>query len=66
MSTIKKDYFICINVFLQKSYCFNFGTQNLIYVLPILDYCSVVWSPHELFEIRRIESAQRMFLLFNN
>ena len=31
------------------------------YVLPILDYCSVVWSPHEITDIKRIESVQRMF-----
>jgi len=31
------------------------------YVLPILDYFSVVWTPHEITEIRRIESVQRMF-----
>lgn len=32
-----------------------------IYVLPILDYCSQVWSPHCLTDIARLESVQRMF-----
>jgi ribonuclease P/MRP protein subunit RPP40 len=31
------------------------------YVLPILDYCSPVWSPHHVSEIKRLESVQRLF-----
>ena len=31
------------------------------YVLPILDYCSPVWTPHHVTEIQRIESVQRIF-----
>ena len=31
------------------------------YVLPILDYCSQIWSPHRSRDIDRLESVQRMF-----
>ena len=31
------------------------------YVLPLLEYCSQVWSPHHATEITRIESVQRIF-----
>ena len=31
------------------------------YVLPILDYCSPVWSPHNSDDIRSLESVQRTF-----
>ena len=31
------------------------------YVLPYLDYCSSVWSPHKLGDIRNIEKVQRIF-----
>ncbi len=31
------------------------------YVLPILEYCSQVWNPSNLLEIRRLESVQRVF-----
>ena len=32
-----------------------------VYVRPILEYCSNVWSPYRLVDIRRIESVQRFF-----
>ena len=31
------------------------------YIIPILEYCSPVWSPHNLVDVRRIESVQRLF-----
>ena len=31
------------------------------YVIPLLEYCSQVWSPHSYCEIARIESVQRVF-----
>ena len=31
------------------------------YVIPILDYCSPVWSPHSLEDIKTVESVQRTF-----
>jgi len=31
------------------------------YVRPILEYCSEVWSPHHLTDIKKIESVQRQF-----
>ena len=31
------------------------------YVLPILDYCSQVWSPSHITDITRLESVQRVF-----
>ena len=33
----------------------------IVYVRPILEYCSNVWSPYKLCEIRKIESVQRQF-----
>ena len=47
--------------------CFTACTDSLmiyafkIYIIPLLEYCSPVWSPHSLFEIFRIESVQRSF-----
>ena len=32
-----------------------------VYVLPILDYCSQVYSPHKLSDIRLLERIQRKF-----
>jgi len=31
------------------------------YELPLFDYCSQIWSPHEITDIKRIESVQRLF-----
>ena len=31
------------------------------YIIPILDYCSPVWSPHSLEDIKNVESVQRSF-----
>lgn len=31
------------------------------YVLPLLDYCSQVWSPHLLKDVLYVESVQRLF-----
>ena len=31
------------------------------YILPILDYCSPIWSPWHITDITRIESVQRLF-----
>ena len=35
-----------------------------VYVLPILDYNSVIWSPYKAGDIIRIESVQRCFLKY--
>ena len=32
-----------------------------VYVLPILDYCSPVWSPSKLTDIDNLENVQRYF-----
>lgn len=31
------------------------------YILPILDYCSSIWSPHKVTDIDRLENVQRYF-----
>ena len=31
------------------------------YIIPILEYCSTVWSPSSIRDILRIESVQRLF-----
>jgi hypothetical protein len=33
----------------------------VVYVRPLLEYCSNVWSPYRLCDIRKIESVQRLF-----
>ena len=33
-----------------------------VYVRPILEYCSNVWTPYKLSDIRKIESVERMFI----
>ena len=32
-----------------------------VYVRPLLEYCSVIWSPHYVCDINKIESVQRRF-----
>ena len=39
----------------------NLVTAFKVYIRPILEYCSPVWSPRLLKDIRRIESVQRRF-----
>ena len=47
--------------------CFKSRDCNLLckafitYVRPILVYCSSVWSPYKLHEIRKIEAIQKKF-----
>jgi len=47
--------------------CFHSGdrvlltTTSCIYVRPILEYCSLVWSPHFKYLITKIEHVQRYF-----
>jgi hypothetical protein len=33
----------------------------VVYVRPILEYCSNVWSPYKVSDIKKIESVQRLF-----
>ena len=33
----------------------------IVYVRPILEYCTCVWSPYLLEDIRKVESVQRYF-----
>ena len=32
-----------------------------VYVRPILEHCSNIWSPYKLTDIRKLESVQRLF-----
>ena len=47
--------------------CFVSRNKDLLYkafvsyVRPILEYCSNVWSPYKLKEIRKVEAVQRRF-----
>ena len=47
--------------------CFRSRDRSLLvkafctYVRPLLEYCSVVWSPHFHYLIDKIESVQRFF-----
>jgi len=64
-----------INSMVRKSSCSGFTTLRCFYskeprlifkafttyIRPILEYCSSLWSPYKLCEIRKIESVQRKF-----
>lgn len=41
-------------------------TKNLYVSLvrPLLEYCSVVWSPYKDVDVKRLESVQKQFVLF--
>ena len=58
-------------VYLLKR-CFNFCNSDVYidafktYVLPLLEYCSPVWSPSSVGDIIRIESVLRQFTKFLN
>lgn len=51
-------------------FCHNFNdpytikTLYIAYVRSILEYCSIVWSPHTTTHEDRIESVQKQFLLY--
>ena len=53
-----------------KRFSYNFQdpytlkTLFIAYVRSILEYCSVVWSPHIKTHENRIESVQKQFILF--
>jgi hypothetical protein len=53
-----------------KRFCYNFQdpytikTLYIAYVRSILEYCSIVWSPHLTTHEERIESVQKQFLLY--
>ena len=50
---LKKSFINSNSLVLVKGY--------KIYILPILEYCSPVWSPSALCDILRLESVQRSF-----
>ena len=47
--------------------CFNSRNVQIllrafkVYVLPIIEYATSVWSPHVVTDIRKVESVQRKF-----
>jgi hypothetical protein len=43
---------------------YTIKTLYILYVRSILEYCSVVWCPHQPIHVTRIESVQKQFLLF--
>ena len=53
-----------------KRFCYNFSdpcTNKLLYITyerPILKYCNIVWNPHTIVHVERIESVQKQFLLY--
>ena len=55
----KKDFLLCKS-FITKDPLLLIRAY-IIYVRPLLEYCSPVWSPHTKKEIDRIESVQRCF-----
>ena len=44
-----------------SSDCYALVLAFKSYVIPLLEYCSPVWSPSQLGSILRIESVQRLF-----
>ena len=45
----------------QSRDCHLLYKAFITYVRPLLEYCSSVWSPYRLEDIRKIESIQRKF-----
>ena len=63
LSIAKKAYsktFLISRCFLSKNPKL-LATAFSIYVRPLLDYCSPIWSPHLLKDINIIENVQRRF-----
>src|SRR5207245_3796572 len=44
-----------------SSDCYALVLAFKSYVIPLLEYCSPVWSPSQIGSILRIESVQRLF-----
>jgi len=46
---------------LMSRNCMLLLKAYMTYVRPILEYCSLVWSPHYKYLINKIESVQKFF-----
>ena len=61
--TVKKSYKMCNIILMNFKHISIFNLIDLFkyYVRPILEYVSVVWSPHHIYLIDPIENVQRNF-----
>src|ERR1044072_8316138 len=56
----KQRIFLLFRAFVtKKPHLLLLGYKS--YILPILDYCSTVWSPCTILDIKMLESVQRFF-----
>lgn len=60
IANAKKRLFLLHKSFITKDALLLLKAY-IIYVRPLLEYCSQVWSPHLMKDINRIESVQRTF-----
>lgn len=57
-------------LYLMKKFAKDFACPHVTKTLytalvrPLLEYCSVVWAPKAIGDIKRVESIQKQFLLF--
>jgi hypothetical protein len=56
----KQRLFLIYKCFISKDTTLLLKAYT-IYVRPLLEYCSPIWSPHTKHDIDRIESVQRLF-----
>jgi hypothetical protein len=60
ISNAKKRLFLLNKSFITKDASLLIKAFT-VYVRPLLEYCSQIWSPHSKKDVDRIESVQRMF-----
>ena len=60
ISKAKKRIFLIFKSFFSRDIVLlTFAFK--VYVLPILDYCSTIWNPSNMYDIDRIENVQRYY-----
>jgi Reverse transcriptase (RNA-dependent DNA polymerase) len=60
ISRSKQQLFLLRRSFVTKDPCILVLAFKT-YILPLLDYCSPIWAPSHITDIRRLESVQRLF-----
>jgi len=60
ISKAKRRIYMLFKSFTSRNVSF-FVFAYKTYVLPILDYCSSVWSPESLLEIDKLEAIKRFY-----
>jgi hypothetical protein len=60
ISRSKQRLFLLRRSFVSKDPCILVLAFKT-YILPLLDYCSPIWAPSHITDIKRLESVQRLF-----